>query len=263
MTKSRLFRLTAAPVALLIFIVLVFAFAKDRPSPSPRVIPSAAEQSLFDATNRERASRGIPSLRWDDSLAAAAQAHAAWMAKESNISHQFAGEAALRQRTSQAGARFSLVAENVALGPDTEIIHYGWMHSEGHRANILDVQLTAIGIAVVARGKQLYAVQDFSRAVENLSLAEQEKKVAALLSARGLQIANENNDARRSCASNYIPPNNISMLVVRYTTSEIGKLPDDLEKSIHQARYAKAAVGACEAASENGFTQYRFAVLLF
>src|SRR5271163_47767 len=144
MAKARFFRLTASPALLAVFVCLVFAFAKDRPSPAPRVIPNSAEQALFDSTNRERASRGIPSLRWDDTLASAAQAHAARMASESAIAPQFPGEPPLLQRTSQAGAHFSTVAENVALGPDAETIHGAWMHSEGHRANILDAQLTAI-----------------------------------------------------------------------------------------------------------------------
>ena len=262
MKRPRFFRLTAAPAALLIFIFLIIAFAKDRPSPAPRIIPSPGAQALFDAANRERATRGISSLRWDDALASAAQAHAAWMAKESTISHQLPGEPALQQRTSQAGAHFSLVSENVALGPDTDTMHNNWMHSEGHRANILDLQLTAVGIAVVSRGKQLYAVQDFSRSVENLTVAEQEKKVGALLSARGLQIANENEEARRMCAPNQNPSANQSMLIVRYTTSDIGRLPEDLEKSILQGRYDKASVGACDSGGDIGFTQYRIAVLL-
>lgn len=262
MKRSRFFRLTAAPAALLIFIFLIVALAQDRRSLAPRSWPSPAEQALFDAANRERANRGIPALRWDDALASAAQAHAAWMAKESTISHQLSGEPALQQRTSQTGAHFSRVAENVAEGPDADTMHYNWMHSEGHRANILDLQLTAIGIAVVSRGKQLYAVQDFSRRVKSLTAAEQEKRVGALLSARGLQIANENEEARRVCATNYNPSASGSMLIARYTTSEIGKLPDDLEKSIHQGRYNKASVGACEPGGDNGFTQYRIAVLL-
>lgn len=264
MTMARFFRLTAAPAALVIFVFLVFSFAKDRPSPAPRAIPSSSEQSLFDATNRERASRGIPSLRWDEALASAAQAHAARMASESAISHQFPGEPPLLQRTSQAGAHFSVVAENVALGPDADTIHGGWMHSEGHRGNILDAQLTAIGVAVVARGRQLYAVQDFSRSVENLTFAEQEKTVAAALSARGLQVSKENMEARHACLPDYTPATSGgAVLIVRYTASDAGKLPDNLEKSIRQARYTKAAVGACPAGIENGFTQYRFAVLLY
>jgi uncharacterized protein YkwD len=262
MRMSGFFRLTVNTTALT-FLFSGIAFAQDRTSPAPHLARSPAEQALLDATNRERAERGIPPLHWDDSLASAAQAHAALMAQQSGISHQLPGEPSLRQRTSQAGAHFSLVAENVALGPDTDTIHFGWMHSAGHRANILGAQLTAIGIAVVARGTQLYAVQDFSRSVENLSFADQEKKIAALLNARGLRIDGENDEARRACASSYTPSYRGRLLVVRFTASDIDKLPADLEKSIHQAAYAKAAVGACEAPGSSGFTQYRFAVLLY
>lgn len=262
MQKLCFLPLASGPAALLTFVFFPAAVAQDRPAPAAMIVPSSVERVLFDATNRERAAHGIPSLHWDDSLASAAQAHAALMAKQSEISHQFPGEPSLRERASRAGARFSVVAENVALGPDTDTIHSDWMHSPGHRANILDVQLTAIGIAVVARGRQLYAVQDFSRSVENLSFEDQEKKVAALLAARGLRISSENEEARRACATSYHPPYRGTLLVVRFTTSDIEKLPADLEKSIRQGTYGKAAVGACEATSESGFTQYRFAVLL-
>lgn len=263
MKPSRSVPPAAAQALLLTLVFSGLAFAQDRPPSASRNAPSFDEQALLDATNRERSSRGLPSLHWDDSLAFAARAHAALMASQSDISHQFPGEAGLRERTSQAGARFSSVAENVALGPDTDTIHSGWMHSPGHRANILDAELTAIGIAVVPRGRQLYAVQDFSRSVEILTFAEQEKKVAALLAARGLQVSSENMEARRACSPNYAPPSSGSLLIVRYTVSDVGKLPANLAASIHQARYKNAAVGACPAGIENGFALYRFAVLLY
>jgi len=263
MKTSRFVPLAAAQAVLLTLVFSGLALAQNRPPSASHNAPSSDEQALLDATNRERAQRGIPSLHWDDSLASAAQIHAALMARQSDISHQFPGEPPLRERTSRAGARFSVVAENVALGPDTDTIHFDWMHSPGHRANILDVQLTAIGIAVVARGKQLYAVQDFSRRVESLSFEDQEKKVAALLAARGLQVASENEEARHACATNFTPSYRGRLLIVRFTTSEVEKLPAELEKSIHQAPYAKASVGACGASGGSGFTQYRFAVLLY
>jgi uncharacterized protein YkwD len=263
MRKLRFVLLAAAQAVLLTLVFSGLALAQNRPPSASHNVPSSDEQALLDATNRERTAHGVPSLHWDDSLASAAQAHAALMAKQSGISHQFPGEPSLRERTSRAGARFSVVAENVALGPDTDTIHFDWMHSPGHRANILDAQLTAIGIAVVARGKQLYAVQDFSRSVENLSFVDQEKKIAALLAARGLQILSDNNEARHACVTNYTPSYRGRLLVLRFTISDIDKLPAELEKSIHQAPYAKATVGACEASGDGGFTQYRFAVLLY
>jgi uncharacterized protein YkwD len=176
----------------------------------------AVERALFDAANRERAAQGLAQLRWDDALANAAREHAVVMAQRGTLSHQFAGEPALQDRARVAGARFTDIAENVAEGPAADAIHAGWMHSPPHRANLLDPGLTAIGIAVVdsagagltgngagdrsadlggrAPG-MLFAVEDFSQAVANLNLAEQERLVGAALAARGLRVANFNTGA--------------------------------------------------------------------
>jgi len=271
MKTSRSLQTAVAPATLLLFLFSPIISAQNRPpyasqsSQSSQSSPSigAAERALFDATNRERATQGLPALAWDAALAAAAQRHADLMSQQHAISHQFPGEAALLDRTSQAGAHFSLVAENVAEGPDTDTIHSGWMHSAGHRANILDPQLTAIGIAVASRGRQLYAVQDFAHRVEELTLEQQEKKVSALLFSRGLQIVSVNDDARRSCASGHQPSYSGSIFIVRFEATDIGKLPDGLEKIVRERKYSKASVGACEAGGDPGFTKYRIAVLLF
>jgi len=268
MKISRSLQMAAAPAALLLVLFSSITSAQNRPPYASQSSPSsqvggAAERALFDATNRERAAQGLPALAWDAALATAAQRHTARMAEEHAISHQFPGEAALLDRTSQAGAHFSLVAENVAEGPDTETIHEGWMHSPGHRANILDAQLTVIGIAVVSRGRQLYAVQDFAHRVEILTLEQQETKVGALLFSRGLQLVNQNDDARRACSPGHNPSYRGSIFIVRYEATDLGKLPDGLEKVVRERKYSKASVGACDSGGDSGFTKYRIAVLLF
>ena len=164
---------------------------------------ASAERALFDAANRERAAQSLAQLRWDNALANAARDHAQLMAKRNTLSHQFPGEAALQDRARVAGARFTEIAENVAEGPSADVIHASWMHSPPHRANLLDPELTAIGIAVVGAASRdggsgsgrggagmLFAVEDFSQSVASLSLVEQEKQVAAALAAHGLQVAN-------------------------------------------------------------------------
>ncbi len=161
---------------------------------------ASAERALFDAANRERAAQGLAQLRWDNALANAARDHAQLMAQRNTLSHQFPGEAALQDRARVAGARFTEIAENVAEGPSADVIHASWMHSPPHRANLLDPELTAIGIAVVGAASRdgagrggsgmLFAVEDFSQSVASLSLVEQEKQVAAALAAHGLQVAN-------------------------------------------------------------------------
>jgi len=123
-----------------------------------------AEHELFAEVNQARRTYGLPALRWDESLAAAARQHAAVMAQHGEAEHVFAGEATVSARVKQAGARFSWLAENVAQGPAASFIHAEFMKSPNHRANVLDGDMDSIGVGVVTRGQQLFVVEDFSKA---------------------------------------------------------------------------------------------------
>ncbi len=201
-------------------------------------------------------------------MAAAARQHCALLVQHDALSHQFPGEPGLQQRLSAVGAQFSVAAENVAVAPTPDEIHYEWMHSPPHRANILDPQLTAIGIAALPGNKGLFAVQDFSRAAEKLSLAEQEEKVRALIAATGVRTADNPDrtqwsDARKTCAM----PDGYAgkpTSVTRFETSDLSELPPKLKASLASGRYRTAAVGACAApGSGDGFAHFRFAILLY
>ena len=158
------------------------------------------EQTLFQSANRERTAQGLPPLKWNNALAAAARQHALRLAQQNTLSHQFPGEPDLAERVAQAGARFSTIAENIAEGPDAESIHEQWMKSPPHRRNLLDPQLDSVGISVAERNGTLFAVEDFSLAGGALSLQDQERVVAAQLQSRGLRLLNYTDDARRTCA---------------------------------------------------------------
>jgi uncharacterized protein YkwD len=122
------------------------------------------ERELFSATNRERLAHGLPALQWNDALAVAARKHAGEMAHKEALSHQFPGEPSLPSRVKQAGAHFVWLSENVALGPSASLIHAEFVKSPAHRANILDTDMNVMGIGIVERNGQLFAVEDFSKA---------------------------------------------------------------------------------------------------
>src|SRR6201999_979649 len=104
-------------------------------------------------------------------------------------------------RGKSAGARFSMIAENVAEAQTAVRIHYAWMNSPGHRANLLDPHVDAVGISVRGRNGQLYAVEDFERSVESLTLEQQEQTVARLIAAAGpVTIVPAADDGRQTCA---------------------------------------------------------------
>jgi hypothetical protein len=226
---------------------------------------SVGEQYLFAAANAERAQRGLPELRWDAALYEAAGFHAKEMASRASISHQYPGEAELAARARQAGAHFSVIAENVAEAPTTVRIHDAWMASAGHRSNLLDPRVNAVGIRVLRRNGELYAVEDFSRAVPNITTEQQEEKVGeAVRVASQLTLLPANEDARQTCSreTGYVGSRRPGF-VMRYTTADLTKLPDALMKQLGQRRYREAAVGACTVEEDSAFSSYRLAVLLY
>ncbi|MGB7266889.1 MAG: CAP domain-containing protein, partial [Terracidiphilus sp.] len=120
--------------------------ARDGGAPDQR----AASEQIFALANEARAQAGVGRLQWDPALADAALQHCRRMAQEGPIAHRYGGEADLSGRAAQAGAHFSVIEENVAVGPSADAIHEEWMHSPGHRQNLLSPDVDRVGVAVVA-----------------------------------------------------------------------------------------------------------------
>src|SRR5215469_6346098 len=161
---------------------------------------SPMEKQLFDLVNRERARAGRSTLEWSDDLARAALKHSQLLAAHQELSHQFAGEPPLQERTGATGARFNSVAENVAEAPDVFTAHNGLMHSPGHRENILNPDYNAIGISIVQRGQELFITQDFAHVLANYTEKQfQDALITSFNKARhahGLQPVDVVNDTR-------------------------------------------------------------------
>ena len=233
-------------------------------SPRP-AIGSVAEQYLFSAANAERVQHGLRPLKWDETLHRAAQQHAGEMAARESISHQYPGELDLAGRGRAAGARFKVIAENVAEAWSAVVIHDAWMQSPDHRANLLDARVDSVGISVMRRGGQLYAVEDFDQAVAILSLAQQESAIAELLRTEArLYLLPGVEDARRTCAmdTGYAGERK-PWFVQRFTTASLDRLPETLRAKLATGKYHSAAVGACEVRNSGSFSAYGIAVLLF
>jgi len=231
-----------------------------------QALRSKAEQ-LFAMANQERAARGLSPLQWDSALANAALTHCARMAAEGAISHQYGGEADVSARAGQAGARFSLIEENVADGDQPARIHQAWMNSQGHRDNLLNPAVDHVGVAVVARGNTLYAVEDFSRSVAELSREQVEARVSRLMEETGVAAHGDSVGARLACADDHGLPasldNRRPEFIMRWQAAQLSRLPDALLGRISTGKYHEAVVAGCPAQSgQNSFTSYRVAVLL-
>jgi len=223
-----------------------------------------AEQ-LLALANESRAAHGAGRLKWDPELANAARQHCLRMAAEGPISHQYRGEPDVSERAGQAGAHFSLIEENVAIGPDAAAIHDEWMHSPGHRTNLLNPDVDRMGAAVVVSRGVLYAVADYSHAVAELSAAQIEATVGRLVRARGVSLLNDAGTARSYCEGMRGGKGaGQPLFLMRWQDSDLKQLPAALESRLASGNYRQAAVASCPAEGAAGsFTAYRVAVLLY
>jgi len=121
-----------------------------------------AARDIFMRANAERAARGLKPLRWDDGLAAHAKGWSAEMAR-TGFRHSD-----LRPLMSGSPPRFNMVAENIGWGRGTGVtsstMHSMWMRSDGHRQNMLNPALEAIGVGVACGPEgSIWATQNFGR----------------------------------------------------------------------------------------------------
>ncbi|WP_344596420.1 CAP domain-containing protein [Actinomadura vinacea] len=119
------------------------------------------ETAVALLTNKERAKEGCAPLRIDTRLMTAARRHSADMAANDYFDHTSRNGDSPWQRMEAAGYS-SPGAENIAKGHATAAaVVEGWMKSPGHRANILNCKLRAIGVGRAAGSGGPWWTQDF------------------------------------------------------------------------------------------------------
>jgi uncharacterized protein YkwD len=229
-----------------------------------QTLPSRAEQTILQLTNQTRAAHNLPPVHWDSDLARAARVHAQRVVHEQGeLQHQYPGEPDMTTRGAQAGAHFTTIAENIGRGPDPATLEQTWMSTPTHRANILDPNLNAIGIAVIPDQGLLTAVEEFSHSAPVQSYDGLEKRVAQTLQSHGIAPAESNADARQTCAMRSGAAGT-PKLVVQWDGPDPTLLPDALLHAISTGQYTSAEVGVCASKQPNPqFTTYNVAVLLY
>ena len=123
----------------------LFGEEEVKPAPSsPRL------QAIVDAMNRERVSRGLEPLRLDAQLSAAAEDRARDMMSKHYFSHVSPDGTDPFTWVSREGYEWSTIGENLATGyRGASSVVDGWMHSDGHRRNILGASFRDVGIAII------------------------------------------------------------------------------------------------------------------
>lgn len=128
---------------------------------------------IVTGTNQFRTDEGRSTLKVNEALTKASQYFAEYMARTGKFSHT-ADDSQPWERATKHGYDYCLVLENIAyqyssVGFATEELAkrfvQGWKDSPGHRKNMLDRDVTEIGVAIAPSSEagRYYAVQLFGR----------------------------------------------------------------------------------------------------
>lgn len=156
---------TTLLVAGVLFVASLFGNYIVRTTPQLASIKSAF---LVDLTNEDRAKEGLPELRINDKLVAAAGMKAADMAAKEYFAHQSPDGRQPWDFIKASGYSYVYAGENLAVNfYDSDEVEEAWMDSPSHRKNILNNRYTEIGIATASgryKGDSTtYVVQMFGR----------------------------------------------------------------------------------------------------
>ena len=111
--------------------------------------PAAIEAKLLELVNRDRSRQGLGLVRLDRRLSDIARAHSREMAETGVVGHVSPRTGNVRDRVTRAHIDVVLVGENVGQDYSAAGAHRGFMSSPGHRSNVVDPRMTAVGIGVV------------------------------------------------------------------------------------------------------------------
>ena len=134
---------------------------------------AAATNTIIELTNKFREAQGLPPVTTQPQLAAAAEYFADFMATAYKYGHSADGKKPA-ERAKKYGYDYCIVSENIAyqfssvgFSPEevAEKFETGWENSPDHRKNMLDADVTDMGVAVFQSQQTGYyfAVQMFGR----------------------------------------------------------------------------------------------------
>jgi len=108
-------------------------------------------------------------------------------------------------------------------------------------------------------------VQDFAHVIAARGPEQVEQRVGELLRQQGIDPDGPRGPAAEACRSQQGTPGGPGVrLVIRFETSNLNQLPEQVVEALRRGRYRRAGVGAC--ASERpqpGFTVFRVALVLY
>ena len=122
------------------------------PTVPEQTILSADELQMFNLINEERKQRGLNELIIHEGLVKVARLKSRDMIDRGYFAHQSPTYGSPFDMMKNAGIAFTYAGENLAGASTVARAHTSLMNSSGHRANILNVNYTHVGIGIVDGG---------------------------------------------------------------------------------------------------------------
>jgi len=116
------------------------------------VVDSSLEIKMIQLVNEDRTEHGLAPLKRDAELTKVARQHSKDMFMRGYFSHITPDGKDPFDRMHADDIHFLTAGENIALAQTISIAQYGFMHSPGHRANILNPAFGHIGIGILDGG---------------------------------------------------------------------------------------------------------------
>lgn len=111
-----------------------------------------AERYMFSLINKERKTKGVQEIVFDDQLRDVGRSHCKDMFERGYFSHFTPVGFSPFDRMDDVGILYNFAGENLALSPNTDIAMRGLMASPGHKANILSENFGRVGVGVMDGG---------------------------------------------------------------------------------------------------------------
>jgi uncharacterized protein YkwD len=151
---------------------------------SPAFDVAGAEEEARRLLEATRQTLGLPPLQLDARLAHAARQHSQEMLGRGYFAHVSPSTGAPEQRLQRVGLVAERQAENIAIAPDVRHAHRELLESPSHRLNLLDPEMTHVGLGVALGGGRVptvFLTQLFARRPRELAAPAPSASPATLL----------------------------------------------------------------------------------
>lgn len=146
-----------------VFLSALFAALGLAHVASAQDFDAAGEEAMLNRINALRVERQLAPLGRSAELDAVARAHTSHMIERGQLAHVTPETGTPEDRVRRAGVPAGVIAENVAFHRDAPQAQAALEGSEAHLANLLNPDVTHVGLGSRSNGRGVYVTQVFAQ----------------------------------------------------------------------------------------------------